>query len=170
MTETLHSRKPNSRQVEQTPTTYDSVPAQVLQQKEGRGFSMIFTFEAVWIMCQEGNALGHLKRSQVRAMFQKDKLGAWVLGLGHSPSLTSSPLVYVFLIGTQYFRNYAGVLQSGGVPQILSSACDYLPQEPSHDFSRPSFWKTFHYLAKKRYNIKIWKGAQIPSLHPTALK
>lgn len=76
----------------------------------------------------------------------------------------------MLLVGTQYFRDDAGVLQGGGVPQTLSFVRDDLPQEPPHDFSRPSFWKTFHYLARKGCNIRISGGARIPSQRPTALR
>lgn len=83
--------------------------------------------------------------------------------------MSSSPLVFVLLVGTQYFCDDTGVLQGGDVPQILNSARDYLPQEPPHDFSRPSFWKTFHYLAKKGCSIRVWGGALTPSQRQTAL-
>lgn len=70
-------------------------------------------------------------------------VGAWAAS-SQSPSL-----VLVLLVGTEYLRDNAGVLQGGGVPQVLSLASDNLPQEPPHDFSRPSFWQTFHHLAKE---------------------
>lgn len=103
-------------------------------------------------------------------MSPRDTLGAWALDLGHSPSLTSRLLVFVLPVGAQYFRDDVGVLQGGGVPQILSFVRDDLPQEPPHDFSRPSFWKTFHYLARKGRIVRISGDARIPSQRPTALR
>ena len=99
-----------------------------------------FARRVAWVL------LGRLGTSRLGSC----ALGARIRGLvSAEPSLGTSPLVFVLLVGTQDLRDDARVLQGGGVPQVLSSAHDNLPQEPPHDFSRPSFWKTLHYLAGK---------------------
>ena len=112
----------------------------VMGPRGGEAGTSGFTRRAAWVL------LGHLGTSQLGSCV----LGTHIRGLvSAEPSFGTPPLVFVLLVGAQDLRDYARVLEGGGVPQVLSSAHDNRPQEPPHDFSRPSFWKTLHYLAGK---------------------
>lgn len=102
--------------------------------------------------------------SQSESYILEGQLGAWALGLSQSPSLSSSLFVFVLLVDLQDFHDDMGVLQGGGISQILSSSCNYLPQEPPHDFSRPSFWKTLHNLARKGCGIQVQVVRILPAV------
>jgi len=144
----------------------DSTSSWVLSSKKA-GFSTDFTL-GQYGLCS-GRGLGEVmllreqKMSTSESYILERRLGVWALGLDQSPSLRGSLLGFVLLVGTQDFRDDTGVLQGGGVPQILSSARDYLPQEPPHDFSRPSFWKTLHYLARKGCSIQVCVVPRLPA-------
>lgn len=162
MTMTFLSRKPNSGEGETNASMSDSTSSWVLSRRKA-GLSTDFTLGQYGLYSGRGRLLRQQEMSKSESYILEGRLGVWPLGLDQSASLRGSLLVFVLLVGTQDFCDDTGVLQGGGVPQILSSARDYLPQEPPHDFSRPSFWKTLHYLARKGCSIQVWVVSRLPA-------
>ena len=163
MTLTFHPRKPNSGQGKQMLSISNSISSWVLSRKKA-GLSTDFTFGRCGLHSRRGMLLGQQEMSQSESYILEGQLGAWALGLSQSPSLSSSLFVFVLLVDLQDFHDDMGVLQGGGISQILSSSCNYLPQEPPHDFSRPSFWKTLHNLARKGCGIQVQVVPILPAV------